>query len=571
MAHRARHFHLVLSIAAVLTVTPAVDAQVIRGNVSLQTGATVAGAVITLSRAADNDTVAGTDVRTVLSTARGAYTVAAPSQGRYRIIVRRIGSRPYRSDVLEIAGAQTLQHDVVLEPLLPGNSSMALPEIRVTRATPCQRDAADAMRIATLWNDARTALLSAEASLGSGSTQSFLIRYSRQLDPRPPDPDRPGRSVLSEVLQVFDNADVGNPRGFESISGDSLSAVGYWRRVNGMVTYHGPDARALLSEAFVRDHCFRIIESSNAERDSVGLVFQPIPTRATLSAPPEIRGAAWFDAASSRLTRVEFNWTKMPRNEPTAGLGGNLSFRWSLDGAVRVDRWELRMPQVVVERRELGYATNTLTHIGIVEEGGVVFADSTATSTGYGAVQGDLKVDGRRALAGAHVRVLGTTLSTQTDQAGKFLFDSIPAGLRIIVADHPGYSGYGLRAATMRILLDAGEFRQVSLQAPGQEEIATTLCGPGAMAEGRSLLRLTVMDSASAQPLGGAHVRLVGGGRNTQSSVDRETDARGAALFCGLPPGQPFVLTTATGVVLLSEFSLGRNTLAVRQVWVQRP
>ena len=568
MTRRAQYLHLIATIAS-LSNAPAAEAQVIRGNVTERTGAPAVGAVVTLSRAAVNDTLAGTDVRTVLASGRGAYSITAPSPGRYRIIVRRIGSRPYRSDVLEIAAGHTIQHDVVLEPLLPGNSSMALPEIRVTRATPCRTEAVDANRIATLWNDARTALLAAEASLGSGTAPTLLIRYSRQLDPRPVEYRE--YPVLSEVLQVFDNSDVGNARGFESIAGDSLSAIGYWRSVNGMVTYHGPDARALLSEAFVRDHCFRLIEATTEERDSVGLFFQPVPARATLSAPPEIRGAAWFDASSSRLMRVEFNWTKMPRNLSPDGLGGDLTFRWSSDGAVYVERWELRMPQVVIERRELGFATNTVTHVGIVEEGGVVFDDSSATSAGYGSITGDLKVDGRRALAGAQVRILGTTRTTQTDPSGKFFLDSIPAGLRVIVADHPTYTGYGMRASALRILLDAGENRQLSLQAPGQETIAANMCGPTAFADGRSLLRVTVVDSATAAPLGDVLVKLTSRDRASAANVERVTDAAGSALFCSLSPSQTFVLTNASGAVLLSEFTLGRNNLAVRQVWLQRP
>jgi hypothetical protein len=564
MVRSARYLRL--SFVAVSILSGAARAQVVRGTVTQPGGAPASGAVVTLSRAADNDTIAGTDVRTVLASASGAYSVSPPSPGRYRIIVRRIGSRPYRSDVLDLGREPTLQHDVRLEPLMPGNSSMALPEIRVTRATPCQRDTADAMRIATLWNDARTALLAAEASLGSGRAP-WLIRYTRQLDPRP---DRP-HPVLSENLQVFDRTDLGNTRGFESISGDSLSSLGYWKRVNGMVTFHGPDAKALLSEAFVRDHCFRLIEATTEERDSVGLLFQPVPARATLSAPPEIRGAAWFDAATSRLMRVEFNWNKMPNNVSAAGLGGDLSFIWSNDGVVYVDRWELRMPQPVIEDKHDGFTIQRFRHIGVVEEGGVVFSDSSATIAGSGSIVGDLKIDGQRPLGNAEIRVLGTALTTRSDDNGQFFLDGVPAGMRVVVADHPSFAALGMRAATMRILLDADESRRISLLAPGQERIATTLCGDRAFASGQSLLRLTVVDSASAQPLGGVRVRLVKRGRENGNIIERMTDPSGTALFCALAPNQPLEVTSESGAVLLSEFSLGRNNLAVRQVWLPRP
>jgi hypothetical protein len=562
---RLARYLLGFAVMAALIISRTAGAQIFRGTVSDRTGAHASGAVVTLSRAADNDTIAGTDIRTVLADGRGAYTVGAPSPGRYRLIVRRIGSRPWRSDVLVIAASQTIQQDVVLEPLMPGNSSMALPEIRVTRATPCRTDAIDATRIASLWNDARTALLAAEASLGNGRA-TWLVRYSRQLDPRP---ERP-HPVLSEVLQVFDRDDLGNARGFESISGDSLSAIGYWRRVNGMVTFHGPDARALLSEAFVRDHCFRLIDAVTEGRDSIGLFFQPIPARTQLDDPPEIRGAAWFDAATSRLMRVEFNWTRMPGNAPPVGLGGDLSFTWSADGAVYVDRWELRMPQTVIEDRELGFAIKKVTHLGVVEQGGVVFNDSSATSAGYGSLVGDLKIEGRRPLANAEVRVLGTPLRTQTDQAGKFFLDSVPAGLRVVVADHPSFSGYGLRAATQSVLLDDREARRLSLLAPGQEDIATSLCGSGAFSGGRSLLRIIVADSSTAEPLGSVRLRLMTRGAESPFA-EQVTDADGVALFCSLPSNQWYEVTTPAGAVVLSEFRLDRNTLTLRQLWIQRP
>jgi hypothetical protein len=260
----------------------------------------------------------------------------------------------------------------------------------------------------------------------------------------------------------------------------------------------------------------------------------------------------------------------MPGNAPPVGLGGDLSFTWSADGAVYVDRWELRMPQTVIENRELGFAIRKVTHLGVVEQGGVVFNDSSATSAGHGSLLGDLKIEGRRPLANAEVRVLGTTLRTQTDQAGEFFLDSVPAGLKVVVADHPSFSGYGLRAATQSVLLDDREARRLSLLAPGQEDIATSLCGSGAFSGGRSLLRIIVADSSTAEPLGSVRLRLMTRGAESPFA-EQVTDADGVALFCSLPSNQWYEVTTPAGAVVLSEFRLDRNTLTLRQLWIQRP
>jgi hypothetical protein len=270
------------------------------------------------------------------------------------------------------------------------------------------------------------------------------------------------------------------------------------------------------------------------------------------------------------LQRVEFNWIALPGAAPAEGLGGELTFAWTPAGAVYVDRWRLRMPQDVTEIRENTYSRTRIKRIGIVEEGGVVFIDSSATGAGTATLYGDLRVEGRQPIAGAQVRVLGTSLLAMTDQAGKFQLSDVPAGLRVVVADHPQFSTFGMRAAALRVLLDAGENRNISLRAPGSEVVAKSLCGENALTGGRSLLRLNVVDSASTQPLGGFRLRLIGRGLPDSTTQELETDESGAALFCDLSPNQSYVLVSASGAVLLSEFVLGRNRLESRQLWVGR-
>jgi hypothetical protein len=454
--------------------------------------------------------------------------------------------------------------DVQLEPVTSSVVMAALPEIRVTRATPCRTDASDAARIATLWNDARTALLAAEAARRDRTVPTLLIRYVRDLNPQ-------SLSTLSEDLQVFDHQDAGNTLGFRSLSGDSLSMVGYWQQSGGATTtFYGPDANALLSEAFVRDHCFNLVDASTESPDAVGLLFQPVRGRTRMNAPPEIRGAVWFDRATSRLQRVEFNWIVLPGKASINHLGGELAFAWNALGVVHVDRWRLRMPKDIYEVLIRGTRSMRVRRLGIVEEGGVVFADSAAVGAGTATLHGDLRVDGRRPLGGGQVRVLGTDLATITDEQGRFTLRDVPAGLRVLVADHPSTASFGMRAAVLRVLVDAGESRNVSLVAPDQETMATTLCGPNGMAGGRALLRITVIDSATARPAAGLPVRVFNRGGTTPLELAQETDAGGVALFCGLPSGQLLMATTRDGGILLSDFRLTRGELASRQVWVQR-
>ena len=555
---------LPIGITATLCAMPALSgAQVIRGTVTDRASTPAVGAVVTLVRPAQNDTIAGTDIRSVLVDATGAFSVGTPGPGRYRIVVRRIGWRPFRSDLLDVGVGATVRVDVQLDAITQSAMLSALPEIRITRATPCRTDASDATRIANLWNDARTALLASEVSRSNGSVPTLLIRFIRTLDAL-------NQAVLTETLQLFDQHDVGNTRGFRSLSGDSLSTVGYWHRVSTTsTTFRGPDANALLSEAFVRDHCFNLVDATTENPDAVALFFEPVRERTRAGMPPEIAGSIWFDARSSQLQRVEFNWKSLPGDAPLHNLGGVLTFAWNASGTVHVDRWHLRMPQDVLELQGYNDIVTRVRRVRIVEEGGVVFADSSAIGAGTAAVHGDLRL-GRRPLAGAQVRVLGTSLATQTDNMGRFAFQGVPAGLRVLVADHPTTATYGMRAAVLRVLLDAGEKREVSLIAPDQEEMAKNLCGPNAWSNRNALLRVTAVDSLTAQPVPDIRIRLLSRGGTPRIEVELETDASGAAVFCELPPNRPLIAVGPGGAILLSEFTLSRNQLASRQLWVSR-
>jgi hypothetical protein len=90
------------------------------------------------------------------------------------------------------------------------------------------------------------------------------------------------------------------------------------------------------------------------------------------------------------------------------------------------------------------------------------------------------------------------------------------------------------------------------------------------VASGSAILRVVVVDSATAQPVGGLKLRLVRKDREEDFTREIETDASGAALFCGVPAYRDLIATGQGGVVLLSEFSLSRGQLASRQLWIQR-
>jgi hypothetical protein len=68
----------------------------------------------------------------------------------------------------------------------------------------------------------------------------------------------------------------------------SLARDGYVQRRPDGTWYYAPDARALLSDAFVGTHCFHLQRDAVSGDSLIGIAFQPVRRRP----PPDIRGVA---------------------------------------------------------------------------------------------------------------------------------------------------------------------------------------------------------------------------------------------------------------------------------------
>ena len=72
---------------------------------------------------------------------------------------------PFFSEPLELTEGEVRVVDVQMEPIpVRGLGVSVLGAVNIKRATPCQANTADGERIATLWDDARTALMASEIS-----------------------------------------------------------------------------------------------------------------------------------------------------------------------------------------------------------------------------------------------------------------------------------------------------------------------------------------------------------------------------------------------------------------------
>ena len=527
-------------------------AQVVRGRVTEVNSTTpVAGAVVSLLGAGSDSALVS-----VLTLGSGEYAVRALQPGSYRLAVKRIGVKRYVSEAFDLASGETRVIDVPIDAV-----ALALPQVTVSGL--CVTRPRELARIASLWEETRTALEATQISMRDRMIQARISRYAGELQP----------GTLRVMFDWRSDAQVLTEQPFTSMSGDSLSAIGYWRQLPGdSVEYLAPDASALASNAFLRDHCFHLANPPASRRDLVGLAFMPARDRRL----PDIAGIVWLDARQFELRYIEFQYTKLPILPNGDQVGGEVHFARLSSGAWIVDRWFIRMPQIVVPaddwpRRQLR------------EEGGAVTAEGMPPAARHGAIAGVFRDSSGRPEADVLIRAIGTHRQVVTGADGSYRLDSLPPGALSLVAHSLGYDALAVLAATRRLDVRPGRVERVDFRAPNAAAVRREVCPviPRTFtSQGRSVrgvLRLLMVDSATAMPLPGVRFLVSWPAIMENPSADstRElyrqaaTDSRGAATFCDLPWGFPLEVSVlgpagSRGHVMMTEVT--RNGIVSRVV-----
>ena len=509
-----------LGIVALLAFrASSLGAQIVRGRVTeVSSNVPVAGAVVSLLPESSDSTLVS-----VLTEPTGEYAVRAPSLGRYRLAVKRIGVKRFVSVPFDLGAGETRVVDVPIDAV-----ALTLPQVTVSGL--CVTRNGQLSRIASLWDEARTALQATEISLRDKLMEAQIARYAAELEPGP----------LRVKFDWRSDAQVLAEQPFHSLSGDSLSAMGYWRQLPGdSVEYQGPDASALASNAFLRDHCFSLAPGMRGRPDLTGLSFVPSRDRKL----PDIAGTIWLDAKRFELRFIEFRYTQLPSFANSDQVGGEAHFSKLASGAWIVDRWFIRMPQVIV--RSFDWPIRQFR-----EEGGAVISDA---SSGGASVSGVFRDSAGRPEPGAVIRAIGTHQQVLTGADGRYRFDNLPPGGLSLVAHTDGYDGMAILAGERRLSLLPGRSVTVDFRAPNAAALRREACPPVTPSaysrprQIRGVLRVVMVDSATAVPLPGVQFVVSWPARMENPSADSTveayrqavTDSRGAATFCDLPWGFP--------------------------------
>jgi hypothetical protein len=338
-------FHRFLLLALALAAAPASSAaQTVAGTVvDRWTSAPIPGAVVVLL-----DTAGGREDATVTDP-QGRYTVRASAPGAFQVRAERVGYSTTSSPVLTLAAGEQATQSLSIVP-----SVVTLDEVVARGARrPCTVRPSNGVQAAIVWEEARKALEAAEVAARRQTYQFRLRRFRRVLSG--------SRLTMQDSASAVETGFSGNS--FRSPHHDRLVAHGYVEPDGDSLAFHAPDARTLLSDAFLDHHCFSYRAGRRANAGLVGLDFAPLRNRRL----PEVRGTLWLDGKTGHLRFVEYTYTNLPYVRTGAPLGGRIEFAQVGGGGWIVNRWTMRMPGTVIRTRGLKPVV-----IGMVETGGEV-------------------------------------------------------------------------------------------------------------------------------------------------------------------------------------------------------
>ena len=300
-----------VAFAGLLLLPAALSAQVVEGRLaSAASGGAVQGALVTLVDAG------GGEVRETLSDSAGAYRLAAPAAGTYRVRVERVGYTTVNSAAFALGAGQVLAF-----PLRLAEESFSLEGLRVEARPRCEVRARDGRALEQVWNEARKALRITARTAADSSLAFEYTSFRRQVDPD----GRISRNIHGQViLDTTTTAQAVGAIPFASAPAGSLSSTGFVqpRADSAFVVFHAPDAEVLLSDEFLDTHCFRLVRGGRGERGMLGLAFEPVPGVSR----PDVRGTLWLDARSAELRYLEFTYTGLRTPSSARRMGGRVDF-----------------------------------------------------------------------------------------------------------------------------------------------------------------------------------------------------------------------------------------------------
>lgn len=516
---------LLLLTLLLLCLPQASKAQTLQGQlVDRESGSPIEGALILLlspELEARGGALTGGD---------GKFILRVPEPGPYLLRALRIGYETVTSELMEVGGEDT--RGIVLE---SGPSPIQLPELTVEGKSRCVVRPGEELQLARAWEEASKALTVQEWTEGEEVFRFRAIQLRRTMDPG-------GLLVLSELHELVEG-ESSNP--VRSLPAQELVDLGFIRPAeDGGFDYFGPDASALLSDAFLDTHCFRFRNAPGAP-DLIGLSFEPIRT----DRPPDVTGTLWLDRETAEPRFLEFGYDWAPWEEAYGLAKGRVEFRELPGGAWIIPRWWIRMPTMAREPPAERGDSGAIHLAGALEVGWEIMEIATldgdpVASGAPGGLGGRIRAEGstRLPLSGLPVGLRGTLHSTQADGSGAFSLDGVPEGGYALSSRPSVLDSLGVSLRGSDIFVRAGRSAGVDIDVPTRDRILEALCGEAPDQPGLAIVTGIVRWEDSGEPADEATVLLEWYEPGFWFFKKRrwavaETDETGRYRACGFPTG----------------------------------
>ncbi len=311
--------------ALVLAAMPAVtSAQSVQGTLLRADSTPAAGVIVVASRGVQDSVLAR-----VLTNGSGRYGLAV-SPGLVRLRALRIGHRPVPIGEFTLAAGAKREMRTVLP-----NDPIVLAAVTTEVTSSCRQTGTAGANVATVFEEARKALLASTLKSGDGDPLARLSVYEQARSIG-------GRGTSSPDLKFQEGVTF---KPFQSLPPDSLATVGYMQQDFTATAYYAPDADVLLSDSFASTHCLGLAAGTGERAGWIGLTFRPQQFKRTYV---DVSGTLWLDRASNELRRMEYIYEGLPIAMQRAEPGGDVEFTRLPNGLWFVSKWEIRMPRMTL-------------------------------------------------------------------------------------------------------------------------------------------------------------------------------------------------------------------------------
>lgn len=485
----------------------------------------------------------------------GHSVLRAPGAGRYVVRADKVGYESWSSVILYVTGTP-IHVRIGMAPLRNPSTVIARSETACQLLTPPGTPAGD------LWVEIRKALTASAMTDAQGLVPLDVDLYERALDRN-----------LGVVAERKEQRSRIARRPATGISWDQIDSA---RRasVAGGEVYRAPEAATLISDQFVKTHCYAAIRGYGPETGLMGLEFRP----ARVGSQPELTGILWLDPKANALRSLNFDYVNLPIPLRIARTTGRVEFQQLPGGQWIVPRWYIRMPRVA-------QMTSTDSLLGYQEVGGASRPTGTAAPAPVSnavipalddAVAGPqtfisgVVYDSTMGtpLQGVQVSTGGGRFKTTTTAGGHYELAIDGPLSDTIVFDHPRLRLYRVATRVQSISLPSGARAQANVLVPSYGTLRKRLCGQNETGTDSQGIAAGYVTDAAGKPVPNAHVwatwqilwveqngRLVS--TNQQRTVETDTGSDGSYLMCGFTRGAQ--ITAKIGMA-------GRNTVQEKMV-----